>query len=98
MLTIHWAKGYVGYFPTYTLGHVLAAQFAAAAREAIDGFDEKLRRGEFVPLREWLREEIHQHGQRYTTPELIRRVTGEELTADYYLEYVTEKFTDLYDL
>lgn len=98
LLTIHWANGWVGYFPAYTLGHVLAAQFAAAAREAIDGFNEKLRRGEFAPLRGWLREEIHQHGQRYTTPELIRRVTGEELTADYYLEYVTEKFTDLYDL
>ncbi|MFB6250339.1 MAG: carboxypeptidase M32 [Halobellus sp.] len=98
LLTIHWANGWVGYFPTYTLGHVLATQLAAAAREDIDGFDEKLRRGEFGPLREWLRAEIHQHGQRYTTPELIRRVTGEELTADYYLEYVTEKFTDLYDL
>lgn len=98
LLTIHWANGWVGYFPTYTLGHVLAAQFAAAAREAIDGFDAKVRRGEFGPLREWFQEEIHQHGQRYTTPELVRRVTGEELTADYYLEYVTEKFSEMYDL
>lgn len=98
LLTIHWANGLVGYFPVYTLGHVLAAQFAAAARDDIDDFDEKLRHGEFGPLREWLHEEIHQDGQLYTTPELLRRVTGEELTADYYIEYVTEKFSEVYDL
>lgn len=98
LLTVHWATGYYGYFPTYTLGHVLAAQFAATARESIDDFDQRIQRGEFDTLQTWLAEEIHQHGQRFTTPELVRRVTGTELTADPFIDYVREKYGELYEL
>lgn len=98
LLTIHWAAGGFAYFPTYTLGPVMAAQFAATARDEIEDLDGHVRRGDFEPIRTWLRDEIHQHGQRYTTPELLRRVTGDDLTADYYIDHVTEKFTDLYEL
>lgn len=98
LLTIHWAAGNFGYFPTYTLGHVLAAQVGKAARDSMDDFDAHVRDGEFEPIKRWLREEIHCHGQRYPTPELIQRVTGSELTAEPFLEYVTEKYSNLYDL
>ncbi|MEF8786287.1 MAG: carboxypeptidase M32 [Haloarculaceae archaeon] len=94
---IHWCHGAFGYFPTYTLGSVLAAQLDAAVREDLP-LDDQIRNGEFDPLREWLREHVHQHGCQYTTPELIQDATGEQFTADYFLGYVDEKYGSLYDI
>ncbi|MFB6111783.1 MAG: carboxypeptidase M32 [Halobacteriaceae archaeon] len=94
----HWA-GQIPAFATYTVGSVLAAQLDAAMREALDAdVDELIRAGEFGPIRDWLTEEIHRHGQRYRTDELIERATGEPLTAKYFIEYVREKYADLYEL
>ena len=93
---IHWCHGAFGYFPTYTLGSVLAAQLDAAVREDLP-LDARIRNGEFDPLREWLGEHVHRHGCRYTTTELIRTATGEDFTADYFLDYVGEKYRSLYD-
>jgi len=95
---IHWTHGSFGYFPTYSLGSMLAAQLFATAENELGGIDDDIEAGEFGQLNDWLREEIHQHGARYTTPELIERATGEALTADYFLDYASEKFGDLYDL
>ncbi|APW97586.1 carboxypeptidase M32 [Halobiforma lacisalsi AJ5] len=95
---IHWSHGSFGYFPTYSLGSVLAAQLYAAAEDELGDLSEDIRDGEFDELNGWLRENVHQHGCRYTTPELIERATGESFTADYFLEYVDEKYGDLYDL
>jgi carboxypeptidase Taq len=94
---IHWTHGAFGYFPTYTLGSVLAAQVDATLRESVP-LDELVRAGEFDPVREWLTDRVHRHGCRYTTPDLIREATDEPLTADHFLEYVTEKYGALYDL
>jgi len=77
---------------------VLAAQLYAAAEDDRGTFDEQIREGEFDELNGWLRENVHRHGKRYVTPALIERATGEELTADYFLEYVTSKYGELYDL
>ena len=93
---IHWTHGSFGYFPTYTLGSVLAAQIDAAAREDVD-VDARVRAGEFDPIREWLREQVHSHGARYTTPELVEEATGEPFTADHFLDYVDDKYRALYD-
>ena len=95
---IHWSHGSFGYFPTYSLGSVLAAQLFAAASDAIPDLDEQIRAGEFEPLRDWLTENIHRHGCRYTTPELVEVASGEAYTPDYFVDYVTEKYTALYDL
>ncbi|WP_254521405.1 carboxypeptidase M32 [Natrinema caseinilyticum] len=95
---IHWSHGDFGYFSTYSLGSVLAAQLYATAAENCGSFDDDIREGEFDELNGWLRENVHQHGKRYVTQDLIERATDEELTADYFLEYVTEKYGDLYDL
>ena len=92
---IHWCHGAFGYFPTYTLGSVLAAQLDTAVREEL-ALDDRIRDGEFDPLRVWLRENVHQHGSRYTTPELIREATGEAFAADDFLGYVDEKYRSLY--
>ncbi len=94
---IHWTHGAFGYFPTYTLGSVLAAQLAAAMEEDLP-LDEHAGDGEFDPVHEWLTDRVHRHGCRYTTPDLIREATGETLTADHFLAYVEEKYGSLYDL
>jgi len=94
---IHWSHGSFGYFPTYTLGSVLAAQLDATVRDELP-LDEQVRNGEFDPLREWLRDEIHRHGKRYTTDELIKRATGDDLRAEYFVDYAREKYGELYDV
>jgi carboxypeptidase Taq len=94
----HWAVNVPG-FINYTLGHgVLAAQVWAAMAEDVGDVDERIERGEFDPIHEWMTESIHRHGQRYRPQELVRRATGREITAEPFVEYVTEKFGSLYDL
>ncbi|WP_411967808.1 carboxypeptidase M32 [Haloferax sp. YSSS75] len=95
---IHWAYGNFGYFPTYSLGSIMSAQLFAAAEDDIENLDEKIADGEFADLRDWLRENVHQHGRRYETNELVRRATGADFTADDFLDYVQSKYTHLYDL
>ncbi|MCU4926225.1 carboxypeptidase M32 [Halobacteria archaeon AArc-dxtr1] len=95
---IHWSHGSFGYFPTYSLGSVLAAQLYAAAEDDLGSLDQRIRAGQFDDLNEWLRENVHRHGKRYTTPDLVERATGESFAADAFLEYVDEKYGDLYDL
>ncbi|MFB6104249.1 MAG: carboxypeptidase M32 [Halobacteriaceae archaeon] len=95
---IHWSQGSIGYFPTYSLGSVLAAQLDHHVRQDIPDLDDQITDGDFEALGTWLREHIHDHGARYTTPALIEEATGEDYTADYFLEYVTEKYESLYDL
>jgi carboxypeptidase Taq len=95
---IHWSNGAFGYFPTYSLGSVLAAQLYAAVERDIEDMDGKIRDGNFEPLHDWLTENVHQHGQRYTTPELIEVASGEEFTSEYFVDYATEKYGALYDL
>ena len=95
---IHWSHGSFGYFPTYSLGSVLAAQLYAAAEDELGDLGEHIRNGEFAELNGWLRENIHAHGKRYTTPDLIEEATGEPFAADYFIGYATEKYEALYDL
>jgi carboxypeptidase Taq len=95
---IHWSHGSFGYFSTYSLGSVLAAQLFAAAEEDIPDLDGKIRTGEFGPLHDWLTENVHGHGQRYETNDLVTEATGSGFSADPFVEYATAKFGDLYDL
>jgi len=95
---IHWSQGSFGYFPTYTLGSVLAAQLDDALRRDLEGVDEQIRSGEFDEIRAWHTEQVHRHGARYTTDDLVREATGSDYAADPFLDYVTEKYGGLYDL
>lgn len=97
---IHWSFGGIGYFPTYTLGNLYAAQFMAAAKRDLgpESVEEDFRRGQFGRLREWLTRNIHRHGQRYRAGELCRRATGSALTPKSFLAYLTEKYGPLYGL
>ena len=73
---IHWSEGLIGYFPTYTLGNVYSAQLFEAAERAIGPLEDAFAAGDFRPLRDWLRENVHRHGKRYPAPALIEKVTG----------------------
>jgi carboxypeptidase Taq len=95
---IHWSHGSFGYFPTYSLGSAMAAQFFRAAERDLDDVESLTRAGDFDPLRAWLREHIHRHGQRYETNDLVREVTGEDFSADAFTDYVTDKYGSMYDL
>ena len=95
---IHWSHGSFGYFPTYTLGNLYAAQFYRAAERDLPGLSDQIARGELLPLRDWLREHIHRPGMTYRAGDLVRHVTGEPLTADCFLAYVDEKYRSLYRL
>jgi carboxypeptidase Taq len=93
---IHWSFGGVGYFPTYTLGNLYAAQFLKTARNALPDLDRDMARGSFHSLLFWLRENIHRHGRRYRAPELCRRVTGAKLSAQPFLDELSDRHGKLY--
>jgi carboxypeptidase Taq len=95
---IHWSAGMFGSFPTYTIGNVMASQFYQAAGQAMPELEAQLERGEYAPLRQWLTEQIYQHGRTYTPHELLERVTGGGLNPAPYLEYLSGKYTALYGL
>jgi carboxypeptidase Taq len=95
---IHWADGLFGYFPTYTVGNVLAVGLFEAATEAHPEIPEGISQGEFGPLLGWLRENVHRHGSRYEPEDLILRATGRPLDTSPYLEYLRQKFGELYGL
>jgi carboxypeptidase Taq len=88
----HWSLGLIGYFPTYTLGTLNAAQLFRAAMRTESKMETELKAGNYAPLLEWLRENIHRHGRRYSPQELIQRATGEPLRAAYFLEYLKKKY------
>jgi carboxypeptidase Taq len=89
---IHWSMGGLGYFPTYTLGNLYAAQFMQQARKDLGDLDGDFRRGEFSRLKGWLNEKIHRHGQRYRPGDLCRRVTGQPLSHQPLIAYLRQKY------
>jgi carboxypeptidase Taq len=95
---IHWSGGLVGYFPTYALGNMYAAQFFETAQEQLGSLDAMFREGEFQPLRNWLNEKIHRHGKRYPANRLVQVVTGRPLSAAPLVKHLQFKFGALYSL
>ena len=97
MQDVHWSAGLFGYFPTYTLGNLYAAQFFARAEAELGLLEERFAAGDFAPLLTWLREKIHSQGHRLWARPLVKEVTGEELTPQYLVRYLQQKFGALYD-
>jgi carboxypeptidase Taq len=95
---IHWSSGSMGYFSTYALGNLISAQLWEKIDKDIRNLDEQIRRGEFGELREWLRRNIHQHGQKYEPQTLVEKVTGERITPEPYVRYLTTKYSGIYNL
>jgi carboxypeptidase Taq len=95
---VHWSVGGIGYFPTYTLGNLYAAQLMERARQDLPGLDDDLRRGDFGRLKGWLNEKVHRPGHRYNAAALCERVTGKPLSHRPLLAYLRGKYTPLYQL
>lgn len=95
---VHWSHGSFGYFPTYSLGSVLSAQIYDSAKNDIDRLEEKMRNGKFESLKKWLTEKIHRYGKRYTTNELIQKSTGEEFNPSHFIDYIKNKYSEIYEI
>ena len=95
---VHWSMGAIGYFPTYTLGNLYCAQFFDAACKDIPGLEAGIAEGRFTPLLDWLRENIHRHGRRYTAAQLCERITGRSLSADPLMAYLEGKLRPLHGI
>jgi carboxypeptidase Taq len=94
---VHWSAGLFGYFPTYTLGNLFAAQLFAKANEELGGLDKAFARGEFSQLLDWLRTKIHHQGQRYPATTLIERASGSSLDHRPLIEAHRRKYGALYN-
>ena len=95
---VHWSAGLVGYFPTYALGNLYAAQFEAKLRRDMPGLNGEIEEGRLDGILGWLRENIHSHGMIYPASELCSRVTGEALNPSYFTDYLENKYSGIYDL
>lgn len=95
---VHWAWGSFGYFPTYALGNMYAAQLWNTARRKIPGLEEKIASGDTKSLLDWLRANVHRHGKRYCATDLIENATGQKPSEDHFIRYVKEKYGDIYGI
>ncbi|MEE2684808.1 MAG: carboxypeptidase M32 [Planctomycetota bacterium] len=98
MQDIHWSAGLIGYFPTYSLGNLYAAQFLAAASAELGDIDEMVGQGQFEPLQEWMGRNIHHHGQCFSAAELVTRASGQPLSHQPLVNYLKNKLLPLYGL
>ena len=88
--------GAIGYFPTYALGNLYAAQFYAKMKDDIPSITDDIGQGRLHVILEWLRNNIHRHGSVYPAEELCKKVTGETLNPVYFGSYLVEKFREIY--
>ncbi|MFL2882412.1 MAG: carboxypeptidase M32 [Candidatus Poseidoniaceae archaeon] len=95
---IHWSMGAFGYFPTYTLGNLYAAQLLEAMSQEIGDVDEIIETGDWSPMLDWLRPKIHLQGSKLTPSELIEQATGVPPTPQPFIDYIESKYSKLYNL
>ncbi|NIQ04590.1 MAG: carboxypeptidase M32 [Candidatus Korarchaeota archaeon] len=93
----HWASGLYGYFPSYALGNIYSGQLLDSLEEDLPEWRTSLTKGDFHPIKNWLIQNVYQHGALYDPEELISKITGEDLTVQDYLEYLQNKYFQLYD-
>jgi carboxypeptidase Taq len=94
---VHWSDGLFGYFPSYALGSAYAAQFESAMNKEFS-FTAAIEEDNLVKIKEWLGEHIHKYGSTKTPAQIIKAATGEDFNPDYFVDYLVQKYTALYDL
>ncbi|MBU9721427.1 MULTISPECIES: carboxypeptidase M32 [Bacillaceae] len=95
---VHWSGGSFGYFPSYALGYVYAAQLKTAMDKDIPNFEELLREGNLAPIKEWLTENVHQYGKSKEPLEILKDTTGEGINPTHLINYLKEKYREVYKL
>lgn len=95
---IHWSGGMIGYFPTYSLGSIIANQLWEKITADMPDLPAQFERGEFAALRTWLRENLHQHGRKFTPTETLQRIVGSGIDVKPYLRYLNTKYGEIYEL
>ncbi|WP_297406465.1 carboxypeptidase M32 [uncultured Cetobacterium sp.] len=93
---VHWSCGLIGYFPSYALGNVYSVQIYEAMKKDIN-VEGALERGELIKIKEWLGEKIHKYGKLKTPKEIIINICGEDLNSKYYIEYLKNKYREIYN-
>ena len=95
---VHWAGGLIGYFPTYSLGNLIAGQMFERAHADLPDLDAQLGAGDMHGLREWLREHVHRHGAKFSSSELLDRLVGGPIAVGPFVDYLKAKLSQVYDL
>lgn len=93
---VHWPSGAFGYFPSYALGYVYAAQLKKVMEKELPDFDELLQQGDLAPIKEWLTKNIHQYGKSKEPLEILKDTTGEGVNPRYLIEYLESKYRNVY--
>jgi carboxypeptidase Taq len=95
---IHWAFGGIGYFPTYAMGNVISAQFWEKVHLDMPDLDYQIEQGHFEGFISWLRSNIHQYGAKFEPQDLIKKVTGNKIDPFPYLNYLQNKYQQIYPI
>ena len=93
---IHWSLGELGYFPTYALGNLFAAQFFTAFTKEHRNWEERIAQGDFAFIRAWLKTNIHSYGKQYFADQLVKKVTGKPFSEAAYCRYLKKKYSEIY--
>ena len=93
---VHWSNGLFGYFSTYALGNLVSVQLWEVMLKDMPNMLDQIAKGEFKEILSWLREKIHVHGSKYEPQELVEKVTGSKITAEPYIQYLTDKYSEIY--
>jgi carboxypeptidase Taq len=97
MQDTHWASGLYGYFPTYALGNIYSGQIIAALAKDMQDWRSQLAQSKLDNIRAWLTRNVHSHGDLYDPADLIKKITGKNLDAEPYMQYLQQKYSALYD-
>lgn len=95
---VHWTRPGFGYFPTYALGNLYGSQFVEAMKAQNPTIEADIQQGNTTQFVGWMGENIHQHGSKFTPREIVQKATGKLLTPEPFIRYVTDKFSQLYEL
>lgn len=96
MQDTHWASGSIGYFPTYALGNIYSGQILVKMEDDLPEWKNQIAKGNFHNIKQWLIENVHHHGNLYDPIVFLRKITGEKININYYLDYLNEKYSKLY--
>jgi carboxypeptidase Taq len=95
---VHWSGGAFGYFPSYSLGNMYGAQMMDVARRVLPELDQQVAKGQLLPLKEWLTEQVYQYGKLLQPAEIIERISGKPLQSSFLCDYLETKYREIYRL